>query len=48
MYMVRIYDMYFQYVWVYYNGQDVKKYQGVKNRFDDIDVFLRYYVFIVL
>lgn len=30
MYMVRIYDMYFQYVWVYYNGQDVKKYQGVK------------------
>lgn len=30
MHMARTYDMHLQHAWVYHNGQDVKKYQGVK------------------
>lgn len=30
MHMARTYDMHLQHARVYHNGQDVKKYQGVK------------------
>lgn len=48
MHMARTYDMHLQHAWVYHNGQDVKKYQGVKNRFNDTDAPSRYHILKVL